>query len=307
MPRRTPILHFDDINRAHAAMGFAGRTDLPDFHIFTVEETYPSTRRVMPPYTLRFHCITLLEHSDDATLEVNAERLVGPSDTVAFQSPGHVVAWVRGAAQRGFILYFQPEFLGHHPAPLADDFPFFRVTEANALVLASGARDGLRDHFARLRHTFAREHPYRVQLLQAQLLGLLYECKALHDARCARAAADSTRAALAVRFQRAVDQHYLTRQSVRDYAELLAVSPNHLSRAVAAALGRGAHELIADRLALEARKLLRYSDLSVAEIADYLGFAEPTHFGRFFKREIALTPNAYRRAVRSAATSSTIG
>lgn len=69
------------------------------------------------------------------------------------------------------------------------------------------------------------------------------------------------------------------------------VTPNHLSLAVAQSLGRGARAVIADRHALEARKLLRYSDLSIA----YPGFAEPTHFARLFKREAAITPLAYRQ------------
>lgn len=61
MQHQRRILHFDDINQSHEAMGFAGRTDLPDFHVYTLEETYPSTRKLMPPYTLRFYCVMLLE------------------------------------------------------------------------------------------------------------------------------------------------------------------------------------------------------------------------------------------------------
>jgi AraC family transcriptional activator of pobA len=47
------IQFFDDINDSHAATGYRGRTDLPDFHAFTVEDTDPDTRRVMPPYHYR--------------------------------------------------------------------------------------------------------------------------------------------------------------------------------------------------------------------------------------------------------------
>jgi AraC family transcriptional regulator, transcriptional activator of pobA len=115
--KRRQVLHFAEINQAYAAMGFHGRTDLPGFYICTMEETYPSTRQVMPPYTLRFYCVLLLENSHDAVLEINTERQSAISDTVSFQAPGHVSAWVRGAAQRGFLLYFQPEFLSHHPTP----------------------------------------------------------------------------------------------------------------------------------------------------------------------------------------------
>lgn len=97
MQHRKHILHFDDINHSHKVMGFTGRTDLPNFHVYTLEETYPSTRKVMPPYTFRFYCLMLLEeHSQDAMIELNTQRMDGASNTMFFQSPGHVSAWVRG-------------------------------------------------------------------------------------------------------------------------------------------------------------------------------------------------------------------
>jgi len=296
MQHQRQILHFDDINQSHEAMGFVGRTDLPDFHVYTLEETYPSTRRVMPPYTLRFYCVLLLEEqSHDAIIELNTERIEGPSNTISFQPPGHVSTWIRGEAQHGFIVYFQPEFLSHHARPLLEDFPFFNPIESNVLPLTSQEKDALREYFVHLLHTFKSQHRYRVPILQALLLALLFDCKGLYETYCLSQEKTASKPSLAQRFQLALEQHYRTRQSVQAYAELLHVSPNHLSQAVANTFGRGAHDLIADRLLLEARKLLRYTDLTITEIADYLGFEEPTHFGRFFKRNLSLTPLEYRR------------
>jgi AraC-like DNA-binding protein len=54
--------------------------------------------------------------------------------------------------------------------------------------------------------------------------------------------------------------------------------------------------VVDDRVALEARRLLACTDLSVAEIGRRLGFGEPTNFGRFFHREAGLSPGAFRTA-----------
>ncbi len=293
MPRQ--VLHFDEINAAHEAMGFTGRTDLPAFHVYTLEETYPSTRRAMPPYTLRFFCVMLLEHADDAVLELNTVRPNSLDCTISFQSPGHVSSWVRGEAQRGFLLYFQPEFLSHHPTPLLDDFPFFRPTAINVLPLVDAQPDSLRNRFAHLLQTYGTPHPYRAPMLQSLLLALLFDCKGVYEQHWSPQQA-AARPALATRFVQMVEQHYLTRQSVQDYADLLHVTPNHLSQAVSSALGRTASDVIAARLVLEAQKFLRYSDLPVAEIADALGFSEPTHFSRFFKRYAKQTPRQFRQS-----------
>lgn len=281
------ITFFDDINASHAAAGYDGRTDLPAFHVFTVESTYPSTRPVMPPYRLGFYQIVLLENSADAALNVNAEPVSDLSNSLTFASPAHVLAWVRGAAQRGFIAYFKPEFLAHMPFAIEDEFPFFRLTEINYVQL--NHQPALRDAFASLLTTFHSDHPYRVSVLQAHLLVLLYECKRLSDVQQTVA-----RPTLADRYQHFVNQHFLTRKTVAAYADLLAVSPDYLSQTVKRVTGRAAHVLIAERILLEAKKLLIYSDLNIAEIAAYLGYSEPTHFGRFFRRYTGSSPLAWR-------------
>ena len=275
-------------------MGFVGRTDLPDFHVYTIEETYPSTCQVMSPYTLRFYSLTLHEHSEDAQLELNAQRVEDYSDTIAFQPPGHVAAWIRGARERGYILYFQPEFLSESLMPLHEEFPFLRPSQVVVLALTSTEKAILRQHFAQLGATYQRPHPYRIPMLQLGLRMLLFECKAIAERQGIPAAPSNTPVPLIARFRQAIDEHYLTRQRVQDYADLLGVTPNYLSQIVSATLGQRAYDLIMERVVIEAQKLLRYTDLSSATITNYLGFAEPTHFARFFKHRVGLSPSEYR-------------
>ena len=304
MRRQKHILHFDDINASHEAMGFTGRTNLPDFHIYTLEETYPSTRKMMPPYTFRFYCIVLLEEdSHDAVIDINTRYFRGPSNTISFQSPGHVSSWIRGEAQRGFILYFQPEFLNHHSTPLLEDFPFFRSTQNNIIPLTHEEKGILRKHFIGLEYTFKSNARYRVQMLQALLLALLYESKGMYEDYALSQQSIVGKSTLAAQFLLLLEQHYLTKQSVQSYAELLHVTPNHLSQAISTELGQKASSLITERVLLEAKKLLYYTDLSIRQIAEYLGFEEPTHFIRLFKRKLSMTPLEYRHSVAEKTTS----
>lgn len=286
---------FDDINESHRATGYHGRTDLSAFHIFTLEDTYPTTRTVMPPYRFNFYQVVLFEHADDAILNMNAEAVANLNDSLTFASPEHVLAWVRGGAQRGFILYFKEEFLAHYPTSVQDTFPFFRLTDINCLRVPVDAKHALRDYFARLLTMFQSAHPYRVQMLQARLLELLFDCKRMYDIQQHMDKQIAPRDALAFRFQHFVNQHYLTKKTVQEYANLLAVTPDHLGQISKATTGKTAHRLIAERIVLEAKKLLMYSDLTIAEIADYLGYAEPTHFGRFFRTYVGTSPLAWRR------------
>jgi len=87
---------------------------------------------------------------------------------------------------------------------------------------------------------------------------------------------------------------------VEDYADLLGCSVRTLTRASLATTGRSAKQLIDERVALEAKRLLATTDLPVAEVGRLLGFDEPTNFGRFFAREAGRSPGAFRAAAHLA-------
>ncbi|WP_432828195.1 AraC family transcriptional regulator [Dactylosporangium sp. CA-092794] len=81
---------------------------------------------------------------------------------------------------------------------------------------------------------------------------------------------------------------------VEDYAEQLRCSVRTLTRASLAVTGRSAKQLIDERVALEAKRLLATSSLPAADVGRQLGFDEPTNFGRFFARETGQSPGSFR-------------
>ena len=83
--------------------------------------------------------------------------------------------------------------------------------------------------------------------------------------------------------------------SASDFAQQLAVHVNHLNRCVRDTTGKTTTAHIAERLASEARALLRHTDWNVAEVGYSLGFDEPAHFNYFFKKQTGQTPSAFRQ------------
>ncbi|AGZ44782.1 helix-turn-helix transcriptional regulator [Actinoplanes friuliensis] len=96
------------------------------------------------------------------------------------------------------------------------------------------------------------------------------------------------------RFRRDLEDGHPHSRRVEDYAARIGCSVRTLTRACLAVTGRSAKQVVDDRVALEAQRLLACTDLSVAEIGRRLGFGEPTNFGRFFHREVGLSPGAFR-------------
>ncbi|MBB6111497.1 helix-turn-helix domain-containing protein [Mucilaginibacter lappiensis] len=83
-------------------------------------------------------------------------------------------------------------------------------------------------------------------------------------------------------------------KTAADYASRLSVHVNHLNRAVKEITGKTTSMHIAERVAKEAKALLRYTDWNIADIAYSLGFEYPAYFNNFFKKQTALNPKAFR-------------
>lgn len=97
---------------------------------------------------------------------------------------------------------------------------------------------------------------------------------------------------------RYIERHCLEGIAPRDVAAAVRRSPSHLTTALKQATGRGAGDwIVAGRMA-EARRLLLHSDERVEIIAERVGYADPTHFIRMFRREHGATPAAWRSAER---------
>lgn len=95
---------------------------------------------------------------------------------------------------------------------------------------------------------------------------------------------------------RFIERNCLGRLTPRDVAAAVRRSPAYLTSALKQATGRGAGEwIVAGRMA-EARRLLMHSDERVDVIAERVGYADPTHFIRMFRREHGATPAAWRAA-----------
>ena len=85
-----------------------------------------------------------------------------------------------------------------------------------------------------------------------------------------------------------------TFRSAKDFAEKLYVHVNHLNRAIKLTTGKTTTVLISERLLNEAQALLKHTDWNISEISYCLGFEEPAHFSNFFKKQLSVTPLAYR-------------
>lgn len=95
-------------------------------------------------------------------------------------------------------------------------------------------------------------------------------------------------------FRLLLDEKYLVLHKPNDYAEILSISPNTLTKKSIKYFGKTPTQLIQDRLILEAKKLLHLTTLSIKEIAYQLQFNDEYYFSRFFKKYTQISPQTFR-------------
>ncbi len=100
---------------------------------------------------------------------------------------------------------------------------------------------------------------------------------------------------LVEQFATLMETHFRSGRGIADYAEMLQVTPTHLSRVCKEASGRPAHALLTERIMYEARRLLLETDMPAREIAETLGFSSAAYFTRAFSQAVGQSPSAFRR------------
>jgi AraC family transcriptional activator of pobA len=153
--------------------------------------------------------------------------------------------------------------------------------------------------FAQVAREFRAQHPGRVHALLASATLLAVQYLRRRGEHFKRERGQGERDVLVKRYLALVEQHYREHQPLSFYALALGVTPDHLSRTCRHVARQSALQILHERLMLEARRLLAYSSLSVAQVAQQLGYDDAAYFSKFFSRAVGNTPSEYRALVAS--------
>ena len=100
-------------------------------------------------------------------------------------------------------------------------------------------------------------------------------------------------------FMHMVLKNYGRNREVSYYADLLCITPKHLGYVVKSTSGKLASEVISGVVVMDAKSKLKSSNLSIAQIADSLGFSNPSFFCKYFRKHTGMTPKQFRNSETS--------
>lgn len=223
--------------------------------------------------------------------------------TITLIGRGQVHVFERARDLHGAIVRFEEELLHGDPASGTTPAWLLGSRVAQTVRVPPGEFDRLESVIDLMAAELRRPPDSRSVTLHCYFLSaLLLWVERWYDAsRVQQREADDPDLLLFRRFSEVLEREYARHHDATFYTDQLAVPQPALSRALVNVTGRTTKELITNRRMLEAARLLRFTDMTVGEIAYRAGYRDQLYFSRAFKREHGEAPSAYRERMRGRA------
>jgi AraC family transcriptional activator of pobA len=223
-------------------------------------------------------------HADGVRLEFTAPQIiVAPAGAV------HGFHWV--PETNGRVLTFSDAFL----RAITQRDPALSQMAVGGVWAAPYGEPRIGDAMSELARELSWQAAAHDLAVEAQLSIVLVETLRLRAKLEREAQAPpGPQALLVARYRQLIEERFREHPSVQWCAVELGVSAGRLRSACRTVAGASPVRMLQDRLALEAQRVMRYSNMTVGQVATYLGFSDPAYFSRFFTRECGSAPRRFR-------------
>lgn len=249
-----------------------------------------------PPFRKDFYFIALVSNAGKTKITYDNTNVTDLNSFLVFQAPGLLYSFYRDNSANGYLIYFKKECFSFFKPEFEKEFPFFDILHTNFFKLNQSKFLQFAPNFEEVFTAYENSTDGRHTVASLKLLALLYQLKDFTTAFKQWEEGFTTPQQILLRkFIQLVNSFYIEKRTIEEYAAMLNVTANHLSQSVKSASGKNALSYINERLIDEAKSIIQFTDLDIAEIAYQLNFSDPANFGKFFKRHTNQTPLEFRK------------
>lgn len=266
------------------------KADFNQFIVSRLEESWQVIKLPLPPSRTSNHALILVTAGRvDITVGHQAYTLL-VNDLVIVPALQIFTIHTIRADSVGFMCFFNPTLLLSKGSDA--DFDFLKLTGNPLVSLSVRQTTFVTNLFDRLTVEYTENGAAKMELIRPYLLALLAEINRAYVGTMPTKADAGDR--LVQRFMDLLTTQVRVNRLVSHYANQLSVSPNHLNKVIKNRAGKSPSVWIDERLVLEAKVLLFQSDLSIAQIADEMGFSDQSSFGKLFRKYAGASPTDFR-------------
>ena len=273
---------------------------LGQFNVFNLEDCLGPGK---PPvqYSRRdFYKISLVRgkgvyHYADKSLEISGPTLMFFNPTVPYK-----METLNEDATGNFCI-FKESFFTEYIRGSLKELPMFNAGGLPFYELNKKQDKHVTGIFNKMQEELESDYKFKFDLIRNYIMELVHYALKMRPAENVYEHTDANARITAV-FTELLERQFpiespaqqYSLRSAKDFAKQLNVHVNHLNRAIRTTTGKTTTAHISERLASEAKALLKHTDWNISEISYSLGFEEPAHFNHFFKKLTSTTPSAFR-------------
>lgn len=234
---------------------------------------------------------------------INLKRYHITSDMILVNCPDDIIQIYHAEALEAYAVLVAPDFLGELEIDFKQRLDFYLNIRQNAACLLPHAEIvALKPYYSLLSDnikTLRSETPEVIRgLIQAFSYTIISMIRLFQREEEEDTPSGMNRnKQLFNKFMALVKQHHAGARGVKFYADKLCLTPNYLSGVIKQYTGKTATEWVNDYVILEAKIMLKDSELSIAQIADKLHFTSQSAFGKYFKQQTGFGPRQYRNGL----------
>lgn len=274
------------------------RNDLSQsFRIARMESIYAQNKgKIDSPHRHDFFTILICNKAKGSHhIDFNTYKL--GKRQVYFVSPGQVHQLMEEDSSEGFTLLFTHNFLlkNNIPVHFIKDLNLFNdFGESPPLALKEEQINIILNYAEKIEALYMKSFNLKYEAIGALLKLILIHCTNFCSLTNSNEQQAGQSIILLSQFKELIDRHHKEWHQLKQYAEALNVSSDHLNRVVKAQTGKRAKNHIQSRIMIAAKRMLYFTTFSNKEIAFNLGFQEPSHFSSFFKKCASVSPSSFR-------------
>lgn len=245
--------------------------------------------------TPNFYTIAFLKKAA-GVFSINQSSIPLSSNTILFIPPGATTNIDKSAFKEGIWIFFEGEFLDYFFNDKFFTFKFDFFHSVNSFFHIKVEKDPFEDYYKivqEIHHEIRNQSVDSEHVLRASLYLLLTKLNRKYS-EIWNTNGHVIKDLRILRFKYLLEHNIRTMQTVENFSNALSISKTYLNKLCSAYFGKPSSEMIKERLLIEAKKEIQFTDKDIAVIAYELNFSNPANFNRFFKKETNLTPSQFR-------------
>lgn len=243
----------------------------------------------------------LLNFGAPIHLSKDFENTILENRDICFLTPGSYISDVQVTDQNHCFVEFNQAFycLELHDKELSCDGLFFGALSQLPVLQTSPEESSNNIHLIDIfRDEMSQKESTQGDMLKLLLKRLIIKCVRLGKRQLFIDQTPTVEETNIVRkFQALLEKHFREKHKVADYADLMFKSPKTLSNTFKKLRNQSPLHMIQERIILEAKRQLYYTEKPIKEITYELGFSEPAQFSRLFKNTTGLSPSDFQKQV----------